>query len=105
MSWFNQARHWHTACLDQQTRAALQELFSEDEMPRSCSYRDGSTIEESVMTEILDVYRSLESAFPWQQGDVLAVDSVAVADARNPLTGKRKLFVAMGGVGRYTNPV
>ncbi|MEU3648064.1 TauD/TfdA family dioxygenase [Lentzea sp. NPDC034063] len=50
---------------------------------------------------MLDVYRSLESAFPWRRGDVLAVDNVAVAHARNPFTGKRKLFVAMGGVGSY----
>jgi alpha-ketoglutarate-dependent taurine dioxygenase len=105
MSWFNQAQHWHTACLDEQTRAALQELLSEDEMPRSCFYGDGSAIEDSVMTEILDVYRSLESVFPWQQGDVLTVDNVAVAHARNPFTGNRKLFVAMGGVGRYTDGV
>ncbi|MGI5499255.1 TauD/TfdA family dioxygenase [Lentzea sp. CA-135723] len=105
MSWFNQAQHWHTACLDEQTRAALQELFSEDEMPRSCRYGDGSEIEDSVMTEILDVYRSLESAFPWHRGDVLAVDNVAVAHARNPFTGKRKLFVAMGGAGSYPGEV
>ncbi|MFF0087441.1 amino acid adenylation domain-containing protein [Streptomyces canus] len=101
MSWFNQAQHWHTSCLDPQTREALQSLCAEGELPRSCTYGDGSPIEEAVMEEILDVYRDLEKSFVWQPGDVLAVDNVAAAHARNPYQGDRKLFVAMGGEGRF----
>lgn len=103
MSWFNQAQHWHTSCLDPETRTALRAMYSELEMPRSCSYGDGSPIPDAVMTEILEVFGSLETAFPWQLGDVLVVDNVACAHGRNPYRGKRVLLVAMDSEGRYTD--
>ncbi len=103
MSWFNQAQHWHTSCLDPKTRTALRAMYSEQEMPRSCSYGDGSPIPDAVMTEILEVFGSLETAFPWQRGDVLAVDNVACAHGRNPYRGQRVLLVAMDSQGRYTD--
>jgi amino acid adenylation domain-containing protein len=103
MSWFNQAQHWHTSCLDPKTRTALRAMYSEQEMPRSCSYGDGSPIPDAVVTEILEVFGSLETVFPWQLGDVLAVDNVACAHGRNPYRGKRVLLVAMDSKGRYTD--
>jgi non-ribosomal peptide synthetase component F len=103
MSWFNQAQHWHTSCLDPKTRTALRAMYSEQEMPRSCSYGDGSPIPDAVMTEILEVFGSLETAFPWQLGDVLAIDNVACAHGRNPYRGKRVLLVAMDSKGRYAD--
>jgi amino acid adenylation domain-containing protein len=101
MSWFNQAQHWHTSCLDPRTRTALREMYSEQEMPRSCCYGDGSPIPDAVMTEILEVFGSLETAFPWHTGDVLAIDNVACAHGRNPYRGKRVLLVAMDSNGHY----
>ncbi len=41
-SWFTQAQHWHTACLDPEVRASLYEAFREEDLPRSCFYGDGS---------------------------------------------------------------
>jgi alpha-ketoglutarate-dependent taurine dioxygenase len=96
MSWFNQAQHWHPACLDPKTRESLLTLFSEEDLPRNCYYGDGTPIEDSVMDEICQVYQKLEVCFAWQQGDVLALDNVLAAHARNPYVGERKLLVAMG---------
>jgi len=94
--WFNQLQHWHLACLDQATRKSLLSIFREQDLPRNCYYGDGSVIEDSVIEEIGDVYRKTAVSFPWQQGDILMVDNMLVAHARNPYVGARKILVAMG---------
>ena len=100
-SWFNQAQHWHTSCLDPDTRESMLRLFAEEDLPRRCYYGDGSPIEDSVMMEILEVYRELEVSFSWQEGDILMLDNVLTAHARNRFTGTRKLLVALGDMLSY----
>ena len=103
-SWFNQAQHWHTACLDPATREALVELFGEDAMPRNCRFGDGGVISDDAMHSILDVYADVEFAFDWEVGDLLVVDNVRTAHARNPYAGERYLLVAMANRHRYIDP-
>ena len=95
-SWFNQAQHWHPACLDEQTREALLSVYDREDLPRYCTLGDNSPIEDSVMREILSCYQQIESVFDWENGDVLVVDNVAMAHGRNPYTGSRRLLVSMG---------
>jgi alpha-ketoglutarate-dependent taurine dioxygenase len=103
MVWFNQAQHWHRACLDAETRESLRALFAEDDFPRNCYYGDGSVIEDSVMEEILEVYRQLEVSFPWRAKDVVMLDNMLTAHGRNPYVGERKLYVAMGEMISYAD--
>jgi alpha-ketoglutarate-dependent taurine dioxygenase len=98
--WFNQAQHWHPACLDRATRTSLRALFGET-LPRDCRYGDGSPIPDAVMQEILAVYGRLEKTFPWAAGDLLLIDNLLVAHGRNPYRGTRKLLVAMGDEMTY----
>jgi amino acid adenylation domain-containing protein len=102
-SWFNQAQHWHLACLDPATRESLLTIFAEDDLPRTCYYGDGSPIADADMHAICDVYRELEISFPWKEGDVLMVDNILTAHARNPFSGERKLLVAMGELRSYAD--
>ncbi|MBD2529848.1 TauD/TfdA family dioxygenase [Nostoc flagelliforme FACHB-838] len=101
LSWFNQAQHWHPTCLDAITRESLFTSFKSEDLPRNCYYGDGTPIEDSVMKEICEVYQQLEVSFPWQQGDVLLIDNILAAHARNPFVGERKLLVAMGEMTSY----
>ncbi|MEM8530664.1 MAG: amino acid adenylation domain-containing protein [Chloroflexota bacterium] len=100
-SWFNQAQHWHIACLDEETRTSLRNLFAEEDLPRHCYYGDGSAIEDSVMEKIMHVYQDLEVFFPWQRGDVMVVDNVSSAHGRNPYQGTRRLLVALGDMKEF----
>lgn len=102
LSWFNQAQHWHPACLDTITRESIFTSFKPEDLPRNCYYGDGTPIEDSVMEEICGVYQQLEVTFPWQKGDVLLLDNILAAHARNPFVGERKLLVAMGDMTSYT---
>ncbi|MBW4592779.1 MAG: TauD/TfdA family dioxygenase [Brasilonema angustatum HA4187-MV1] len=101
MSWFNQAQHWHPACLDPQTRKSLYSSLQEENLPRNCYYGDGTSIEDSFMEEICQIYQQLEVCFPWEQGDVLVLDNVLTAHGRNPFVGKRQLLVAMGDLTSF----
>lgn len=101
LSWFNQAQHWHISCLDPATRESLMALFREEDLPRNCYYGDGSSISAAAMNSILAAYRSLEVSFPWQKGDVIVVDNVLTAHARNPFVGERKILVALGDLTSY----
>ena len=99
--WFNQAQHWHVSCLDPETRESILSLFTEETLPRSCCYGDGSPIPDTEMAAILDVYRELEVSFPWQPGDILMLDNLLTAHGRNPFSGRRKILVALGDMKSY----
>lgn len=99
--WFNQAQHWHLSCLDEATRKSLVSVFAAKDLPRNCYYGDGSPIENAVMQEILRVYQRLETSFSWQRNDIMMLDNLLTAHARNPFSGERKLLVAMGEMLSY----
>jgi len=93
---FNQIQLHHVACLDAETRVSIEAVFGEDDLPRSVVYGDGTPIPDAVAQRILDLYWETSVAAPWQEGDVLLVDNMLVAHARNPFRGERKIVVAMG---------
>jgi SAM-dependent methyltransferase/alpha-ketoglutarate-dependent taurine dioxygenase len=101
MTWFNQAQHWHVSCLDPATRDSALGLFKEADLPRHCYFGDGTSIEAWEMAEILETYRRHEVSFTWQRGDVMMLDNVLTAHARNRFVGERKLLVTMGDMLSY----
>jgi alpha-ketoglutarate-dependent taurine dioxygenase len=99
--WFNQAQHWHVVCLEPEVRSSLAAAFSPEDLPRNCTFGDGSPIPDRMMEEILEVYAGLEVCFPWRAGDVVLVDNLLAAHGRNPFKGERKILVAMGEMKTY----
>ena len=96
MVFFNQIQLHHPYCLDPATRESLRAMFKEDELPRNVFYGDGSSIEESVVARIGELYWKLCRTFDWQEGDLILIENMLVAHARNPYVGPRKIVVAMG---------
>lgn len=95
-SFFNQIQLHHVSCLDPATLASLRQLFAEEDMPRTVYSGDGRPIPDAVMEEIGALYEELCVEFPWEAGDMIAVDNMLVAHARRPFSGQRKILVAMG---------
>jgi alpha-ketoglutarate-dependent taurine dioxygenase len=93
---FNQIQLHHVSCLDEETRNALRKLFADEDMPRNVYYGDGTPIPDEVLDRIGELYEELCVEFPWQKGDLIAVDNMLVSHARRPFSGPRKLLVAMG---------
>jgi len=96
MVFFNQVQLHHSSCLDSATRKSMLALFKEEDMPRNVYYGDGSLIEDEVMEKLDELFWTTSVSFPWREGDLIMVDNMLVAHARQPYVGPRKILVAMG---------
>ncbi len=95
MVWFNQAQLFHLSRLTPEIREAMLTIFEEDELPRNVYYGDGTQIDGDDLDQICAAYDHEKIVFPWQQGDVLLLDNMLAAHARNPFSGERKVVVGM----------
>ncbi|BCL80847.1 syrP protein [Ktedonobacteria bacterium brp13] len=95
---FNQIQLHHISCLDPDVKESILSMFSEDDLPRSVCYGDGTPIEDSVVTEISAMYDRLAIRFQWQAGDIILLDNMMTAHARDPFEGTRKILVAMAEI-------
>ena len=93
--WFNHAAFFHITALDADLRQALLDDFGEDGLPYNTYYGDGSPIDEEDIAAIQAAYRDETVMFPWETGDVMILDNMSVAHARQPYTGDREVVVMM----------
>ena len=93
--WFNHATFFHISTLPAAIREPLLRDFDEEDLPNNTWYGDGSPIEPEVAAHLRQAYLSEMVALPWQQDDILLIDNMLSAHARNPFTGPRKVVVAM----------
>lgn len=98
MLFFNQIQLHHTSCLDPDVKASMMSMFREEDLPRNVYYGDGTPIEDSVVAEISNVYDQIAVRFSWQAGDVILLDNMMTAHARDPFVGPRKILVAMAEI-------
>jgi alpha-ketoglutarate-dependent taurine dioxygenase len=95
MVWFNHAAFFHISTLEPTVQALITESFNEEDLPHNTYYGDGSPIEPAVLDELRDAYLQEKVKFKWQKGDVLLLDNMSIAHAREPFVGDRKVVVAM----------
>ncbi|GCF08360.1 TauD/TfdA family dioxygenase [Dictyobacter arantiisoli] len=93
--WFNHATFFHVTTLGPEVSQALLKQFAEEDLPGNTYYGDGTPIEESTLENLRHSYAQETIAFPWQKGDVLLLDNMQVAHARNPFTGPRRILTGM----------
>ena len=77
-------------------RDSLLSMLGIDSLPRNVYYGDGTPLEDEVVEEIGLLYERTAVRFPWQEGDLIMLDNMVVAHARDPFVGPRKIVVAMG---------
>jgi alpha-ketoglutarate-dependent taurine dioxygenase len=93
--WFNHATFFHISTLPAAIREPLLRDFEVDDLPNNTWYGDGAPIEPEVAGHLRQAYMQEMVELPWQEGDVLLIDNMLTAHARNPFTGPRKVVVAM----------
>jgi alpha-ketoglutarate-dependent taurine dioxygenase len=94
-SFFNQVQLHHIACLAPDVRMDLLDMVGLERMPRHAYFGDGSTISDDDIALIGAAYERCAVRFDWHAGDVLMLDNMLVAHARDPYQGPRKIVVAM----------
>ena len=93
--WFNHAAFFHISTLPHTIGKTLAAQLSDEDLPNNSYYGDGSPIKGDVIEHIRSSYLAHRHTFTWRQGDVLALDNMLVAHARQPYLGSRRILVAM----------
>lgn len=84
--WFNQAEQWHPSSLSPPLRTYLE---SKGLLVHNCTYADGTTMDEKMLTEIRRILNKNKVMFDWRRGDVLVIDNLLSMHGREPYRGKR----------------
>ncbi len=99
--WFNQAQLVHVFFQDPEVRDLWRLSFTEENFPSHCYFGDGSRIDDQEMADVARAYDEIETVFPWQAGDILLLDNMLTAHARNPFAGAREIYVALDPTMSY----
>jgi alpha-ketoglutarate-dependent taurine dioxygenase len=95
LSWFNQAHLFHYTRVGADGAAALLDLYGKEDLPRNTYLGNGDDITDADLAAIRDAYDKAMYRFEWEAGDMLLVDNLSVAHARDTYSGPRRVVVAM----------
>jgi alpha-ketoglutarate-dependent taurine dioxygenase len=93
--WFNQIAFLNEWTIDPELREYLIDCYGEDGLPFNTRFGDGEPIGADIVQLINEVYEANTAREPWQSGDLMLVDNVRSAHARERFEGPREVLVAM----------
>ena len=93
--WFNQIAFLNEWTMDPELREYLVDVYGEDGLPFNTRFGNGDPIGADVVQLINDVYEAHTVRERWEAGDVLLVDNVRTAHAREPFEGPREVMVSL----------
>jgi hypothetical protein len=94
--WFNHTAFWSEWSLDAAIREVLLDEFGQGGLPFRTSLGDGTPLTSEDVALLNDAYERATVRRRWEPGDLLLVDNILCAHARDPLRGEREIVVAMG---------
>jgi hypothetical protein len=100
--WFNQIAFLSEWTLAPEVREYLVEEYGADGLPFNTRFGNGDPIGADVVQVINEAYEAHTVRERWQSGDLLLVDNVRTAHAREPFQGPREVVVAMADAVRLT---
>jgi hypothetical protein len=96
---FHQIFVHHPSRLPPSLRAALEAAGGPSpDYPRDVTWGDGARIPDPIVDELEAAYRAAAEPVAWRPGDVLLIDNLRVAHAREPFHGARSVLVMLAGV-------
>src|SRR3989449_2408671 len=93
--WFNQVAFLNEWTMDPELREYLVDTYGEDGLPFNTRFGNGDAIGADVVQAINEVYEANPIREGWQAGDLMLVDNVRTAHARERFEGPREVLVAM----------
>ena len=101
--WFNQIAFLNEWTIDAEVREYLVDSYGEDGLPFNTRFGNGDPIGADIVQLINETYEANTARERWQAGDLMLVDNVRTAHAREPFEGPRKVLVAMADAARLAN--
>jgi len=93
--WFNQIAFLNEWTLDPELREYLVDVYGEDELPFNTRFGNGDPISADIVQTINETYEAHTVCERWEAGDLLLVDNIRTAHARESFEGPREVVVAM----------
>jgi alpha-ketoglutarate-dependent taurine dioxygenase len=93
--WFNQIAFLNEWTLAPELREYLVDEYGQDGLPFNTRFGNGDPVGADVVQAINEVYEANTVREPWESGDLLLVDNVRTAHARDPFEGPRDIVVGM----------
>lgn len=101
--WFNQIAFLNEWTIDPEVREYLVDMHGEDGLPFNTRFGNGDPIGADVVQLINEVYEANTMREQWQAGDLMLVDNIRTAHARESFEGPREVLVAMADAVRLTD--
>ena len=92
--WFNQLAFLNEWTMEPELREYLVDVYG-DALPFNTRLGNGDPIGADVVQVIDEAYERNTAREPWQSGDLMLVDNVRTAHARESFEGPREVLVAM----------
>jgi len=93
--WFNQIAFLNEWGMEPEVREYLVDIYGEDGLPFNTRFGNGDPIGADVVQVIDEVYEANTTRERWQSGDLMLVDNIRTAHARESFEGPREVVVAM----------
>jgi alpha-ketoglutarate-dependent taurine dioxygenase len=101
--WFNQIAFLNGWTLAPEVREYLVDLYGEDALPFNTRFGDGDPIGPDVIQLINEVYDRHTVRERWEAGDLLLVDNVRTAHAKEAFEGPREIVVGLADPVRVSD--
>src|SRR5438876_944026 len=93
--WFNQIAFLSEWGMEPEVREYLVDICGEDGLPFNTRFGNGDPIGADVVQLLDEVYEANTTRERWQAGDLMLVDNIRTAHARESFEGPREVVVAM----------
>src|SRR5213594_1997839 len=93
--WFNQIAFLNEWTMDPEVREYLVDTYGKDGLPFNTRFGNGEPIGADIVQLIDEVYEANTTRERWQAGDLMLVDNIRTAHARESFEGPREVLVAM----------
>src|SRR5919197_463867 len=93
--WFNQIAFLNEWTMDPEVREYLVDTYGEDGLPFNTRFGNGDPIGADFVELMDKIYEANTLRDRWQAGDLLLVDNVRTAHAKEPFEGSREVLVGM----------
>ena len=101
--WFNQVAFLSEWTMDPELREYLVDVYGQDRLPFNTRFGDGDPVGADVVQLINEAYEANTSSERWQSGDLMLVDNIRTAHARERFEGQREVLVAMSDPAKLTD--
>jgi alpha-ketoglutarate-dependent taurine dioxygenase len=101
--WFNQIAFLSEWTIDPEVREYLVDIYGEDGLPFNTRFGNGDPIGADIVKLINEVYDANTARERWEPGDLMLVDNIRTAHARERFAGPREVLVALGDAVRLAD--